>query len=353
MNPEKIGRFIKELREEKGLTQEGLGELIPIGREAISKWERGKTYPDYQTLLRLSEIFNVTTNELLYGEKENKENKSKVVNINGVIYQERNKIKKTIFKLIVLLIIMCTLFFGYYFYYNYNSIKAYDVKYYSDNINLQDGLLIITREKIYFTTNEIKTNEEIKNLRLYYKERDNKERLIMETDSDKITLINFVGTDEYFNYDNIKYIIKNLYLEITFKETIENIKLEVNESFANDYIIPEKLKVNYPNPIHNEYPTILEIKLKEKLTLDKGGIYFYRNKNEEIFYIDEAKLIIYCLKDHDITKEWQYREKNNYLLYREYNGTELLRQYECQDITKDDDNEIIKALQTKLQEFLN
>lgn len=41
MNSEKIGNFIRELRYKSGLSQNKLAEMIPISRQAVSKWERG------------------------------------------------------------------------------------------------------------------------------------------------------------------------------------------------------------------------------------------------------------------------------------------------------------------------
>ena len=74
MNQDKISKFIKNLREESNMTQEELADKIPISRQAISKWERGISIPDAQTLIRLSEIFNLSINEILSGEKINKTN---------------------------------------------------------------------------------------------------------------------------------------------------------------------------------------------------------------------------------------------------------------------------------------
>ncbi len=351
MNPEKIGEFIKELREEKGLTQEKLGELIPIGREAISKWERGKNFPDYQSLIKLSEIFNISINELFLGEKLTEENRIDIDNVIGDIYQDRNKIKKKLFIVLIGLFFILTLFLGYYFYSNYNSVKVYDVKYNDDEISLLDGLLVVTREKFYFTTNEIESKNEIKKLKLYYKE-NNSEHLIMVTDDDKLAFINFNGSNEYFNYDNIKDIINNLYLEVSFKEENKDIKLNIVESFSNNYIIPRKVKSSSSNNIQIELPTMLELKLKEKLELDKSGLYFYRNKNEEIFYIEDAKTLDYFYNDNGITKEWYYYIPNDYLLYKEYEDNNILRSYEYYNITKEKDNQIIKILLDKIEEIL-
>ncbi len=41
MNQEKIGQFIRKLREEKDLTQEDVAKKVLHGRDAVSKWERG------------------------------------------------------------------------------------------------------------------------------------------------------------------------------------------------------------------------------------------------------------------------------------------------------------------------
>ena len=83
MNQEKIGNFILNLRKEKNLSQYQLAEMIPISREAVSKWERGKRCPDPQSLIKLSEIFNVTINELLYGERTNKSNSNKIEDVSN------------------------------------------------------------------------------------------------------------------------------------------------------------------------------------------------------------------------------------------------------------------------------
>ena len=69
MDMNKIGRFIFKLRKEKGLSQTGLAVLIPVTRQAVSSWELGKSLPDSQTLIILGEIFEVSINDLLAGER--------------------------------------------------------------------------------------------------------------------------------------------------------------------------------------------------------------------------------------------------------------------------------------------
>ena len=57
--------IIKRLRKEKGLTQTQLAETFNVDQTAISKWENDKAIPDTQTLIRLAEFFDVSTDFLL------------------------------------------------------------------------------------------------------------------------------------------------------------------------------------------------------------------------------------------------------------------------------------------------
>lgn len=73
MDNKKFGEFIKELRKEKNLTQKELGEKINITDKAISKWERGISFPDIAVLKDLADFFNVDVSELLNGKRGRKQ----------------------------------------------------------------------------------------------------------------------------------------------------------------------------------------------------------------------------------------------------------------------------------------
>ena len=62
------GKIIKELREEKNLTQKQLGEIISVSDKTISKWETEKGLPDITLLEPLSNALGVSVAELLSGE---------------------------------------------------------------------------------------------------------------------------------------------------------------------------------------------------------------------------------------------------------------------------------------------
>lgn len=68
MNQEKIGEFIKKLRQDNNLTQKDLAKKYNVTYQAVSKWERGLNIPDISLLKQMSEDFNISIEELLSGE---------------------------------------------------------------------------------------------------------------------------------------------------------------------------------------------------------------------------------------------------------------------------------------------
>lgn len=71
MDQIKIGSFIRELRKEKGITQEQLAEALNTSRRTVSRWETGVNMPDLDVLPQLAEFFGVDIRELFYGERKN------------------------------------------------------------------------------------------------------------------------------------------------------------------------------------------------------------------------------------------------------------------------------------------
>lgn len=65
-----LGAHIKEHRKELGLSQDDLAAKIYVSRQTISNWEVGRTYPDVQSLLLLSNVFGVTVDSLIKGDVE-------------------------------------------------------------------------------------------------------------------------------------------------------------------------------------------------------------------------------------------------------------------------------------------
>ncbi len=73
MNQEKIGQFIKQIREENHLTQKELANRLGVTFQAVSKWENGKNVPDIAILKQISDEFHVNIDEILSGERKEKE----------------------------------------------------------------------------------------------------------------------------------------------------------------------------------------------------------------------------------------------------------------------------------------
>lgn len=69
MNQAKIGKFLQELRKEKGMTQEQLAEEVGVARRTVSRWETGSNLPDMDVLIELADLYAVDLRELLDGER--------------------------------------------------------------------------------------------------------------------------------------------------------------------------------------------------------------------------------------------------------------------------------------------
>ena len=63
-----IGKRIHEIRQQKNLTQEQLASDLAISRQAVSKWESDKAIPDIENLMYISNLYNVSLDELIKGD---------------------------------------------------------------------------------------------------------------------------------------------------------------------------------------------------------------------------------------------------------------------------------------------
>lgn len=69
MDQRQIGKFIAELRNEKGMTQSELGERIGVTNKTISRWENGNYMPDISVITMLCVELGVSANELLCAQR--------------------------------------------------------------------------------------------------------------------------------------------------------------------------------------------------------------------------------------------------------------------------------------------
>ena len=80
-----LGEQLQRLREEKNLSREELAQAMNVSRQAVYKWENNKGYPDIENLIKLSDLYNVTLDELIKGDRSFQK---KIV-----IDQKKNKIE--------------------------------------------------------------------------------------------------------------------------------------------------------------------------------------------------------------------------------------------------------------------
>jgi len=100
MNQIKIGEFLKELRKEKGLTQEQLAEKLNVSRRTVSRWETGNNLPDLDVLIEMADYYEVDLRELLDGERKseemNKEMEETVLKVADYSNEEKNRLMKNL-----------------------------------------------------------------------------------------------------------------------------------------------------------------------------------------------------------------------------------------------------------------
>ena len=106
MDSKIIGEFIKEQRILKQFTQKQLAEKLGVTDKAISRWETGKGIPDVSLLIPLSNVLEVSVNEILLGEKIEEEKKIEkyeetIVNTLTTNKRQISKLHKIIYALFV------------------------------------------------------------------------------------------------------------------------------------------------------------------------------------------------------------------------------------------------------------
>lgn len=120
-----IGKRLKQKRQEANLTQKKLADLLFVSRQTISSWEVGRTYPDLETLVKISELFATPLDDLL------KEDSQVIKDIaEKVKKSERRKFTSIILAVLLLIVTSTSIIYG---------IKQYQHSQLNAHIN-QEGL---------------------------------------------------------------------------------------------------------------------------------------------------------------------------------------------------------------------
>ena len=129
-----------ELRKQKGWSQEELGNNLDVSRQTISKWESGQSTPEMEKLVKISEIFEISLDELIIGIKNEVKD--------SVEENKDDKPKKSKIKIVfmVLLILVLLLFFG---------VITYRVSYFKKIIDIVEELTHFHSEDNYRITESL------------------------------------------------------------------------------------------------------------------------------------------------------------------------------------------------------
>lgn len=322
MDQKKIGNYIMHLRKKHKISQEELASKVFVSRQAISKWETGKTKPDNNSLKLLSETFNVDVSELLLGKKLNVLEK---MNFSLLLVNNYDKEHKKVIFFTAVIIILLMLFLAYYFFNTFNTIKVYKINFNDNDFKINDGIFVTTREKIYFNIGTIESEKEIISLELKYKDK-----LICKTDDTNIALYEYYGYNEYFSYKEIDDMINNLYLNITYEDDEQkNIKLNVVKDFANIKIFNKKSEdINDISKNKNKDINI-DINLIKNKFIKQDNNYIFTKKDLEVTYLEDFGILNMNLKDDKMTREWNYELNNKIITYQEYDQNDILKELEC------------------------
>jgi len=300
MNYDKIGKFIKELRIQKNLTQKDLASRLNVTDKAISKWERGMGCPDVSLLEELSNILDVSILEILKGRKiNNEEFQNDHLNnyvLDTINYSKNELHKKTkniilnIFSFIIIFISITILILNIYhinylnkeYKYNFNSEEIKNI-----NINLA---------KIENNINKFKNSE------LIYTKKENGQLLdiinsmyielknhpILEYNGEEdLTINDLYLIDNYevsgiylaynilgkYNYKLLDYIEHKKTFLILKEYSFINLKTEIDESYK--YNINDNGIDNYKVSarVYELLYNIEELLLLTNNILEIGGFY--------------------------------------------------------------------------------
>lgn len=365
----KIGKFILELRNEKGMTQNDLADLIPVTRQAVSRWEQGKSIPDSYTLMILSDLFDVTINELLNGERNVKDEEANMEKIALEIIDENiskeKKIKKVTIISVIVIFVLILGFLLYYFFATYDSVKIYTINGESDNFISDDGLMIVTKQKIYIKLGSLQYDDlDVDKVRVFYRSKD-EEKLLLEDERGDYLIIDYYGYDEYLSYDNIDILTNNLYLDIYYNnDKNEKMKLDVNLDMINTKVVFDKKKFVLENknrkndimPVNNEtsdYADRIRSAMIEKGEKIDGNYVIKIVDVLEISYIVNDDILIIDYIDDDIRYYWKciLNREIEGVLYRKINGNEVIKECFISNVSSINDD--MKNSIVRLEKYIN
>ena len=211
-----LGKLIIDARKQKSISQEELAHMLHVSRQTVSSWELGKTEPGANITFNLCKILDIDIKNFI----ENGNALNEIVNL------EKKKVKsKFLFLIISIVLLFIISFIILITTFNSNKFKVYKVDVESNDFQLDDSILILSKVNNYFNLGTLTTSiESIKDVKecylKIYEQTDKTEKVILETFYDNNIIINEdYGYNEYFN--DLDTNIDNLYIDISYIENNE------------------------------------------------------------------------------------------------------------------------------------
>lgn len=313
----KTGEFLKELRIEKGYTQEQLANKIHVTNKAISSWENGRSHPDPDMMKTLAKFYDVTVDELYAGARRDTKE---------ILF--KRKLKKLCIRIVISIFTIFFLLLLTYFILTVQSVKFYilDV---DDNVNTTGGYYIVNKNKSILHLNKLNLDNNLEDsiyIELYEKNSENID-ILYSGFYKTITLENKIISN-----------IDEVYLKVVYTKDEENEEKVYKINFQPRYInhhfenVNSLEKIEYENNSANKKELIdklLELSFKEQ----SENLYFKeeKSKNERTTAYVDVNVYTYnkIVENKESKKLISYYQNTNALdvqfldmkenIYKEFN----------------------------------
>ena len=229
MDQKKIGKFICSLRKEKQLTQEQLAEKLGVSINAVSKWERGLSFPDVSLYKDLCNELDINIEELINGEKSKSSTAKEIAILNVVKTNKKEKKKRNIIIIFFTLLITLLIIFGLIIY-KYKSREVED--FYERNYQLT----FVARDVEAFF--KYRFGDVYPDFYGGMYISDDSYNLIVQVVKEKIPE---KGTMEYYYYNELSTVderIKLEYVKYSYNELL-NINNTITDYFSNNKVFED------------------------------------------------------------------------------------------------------------------
>lgn len=247
MNPIELGKFIAILRSEKKLTQEDLADKLYIDKRKISRWECGTSIPDFEMLIKLSEILDVSLYELSICKRLDKEKLSRraLNKFKSIKDFKRYKLRKKIKIILAIILGIFFIFTAIYTIKFYGTVEIYEFNSLDEQYTIEGTYIrandysIYNINKIYYSSHNENISNIPDNCEIEIIQDENRKLYITNTnqDSSDSTYINTLKENNYSKIISNKSIDKPLSLKISCYNNEKNknhtIKFELVKKYDN------------------------------------------------------------------------------------------------------------------------